>query len=127
MARCSKNHEGGAMIHAYGKGRPGDLAHRILHHATGVTKIAFAITAGLWAHEAQRDESRHHRLHIGKGAGAWALYLDNGQCFALRSDDYESVNVHVGSVRPLGPVALTMRTPSDVDKFWKLLDKALAA
>jgi hypothetical protein len=114
------------MIETYGKGLPGDLVRRILHHAPGVSELAFAIAAGLWAHEAHRDPTRRHQLHIGKGAGAWALYLDNGSCFAFRSDDYESIKIHVDSVRPLGPVALTLRKPEDSDTLWQLLDAALA-
>ena len=113
------------MIHSYGNGQPGDLVRRILHHADGVSHLAFAITSGLWAHEAHRDEERHHRLHIGTGAGGWTLYLDNGSLFAFRSTDYKSVKVHTESARPLGPVALTIALPEDVGKFWKLLDEAL--
>jgi hypothetical protein len=115
------------MIHVYGKGRPGDLVRRIMHHADGVSEVAFAVAAGLWAHEAHRDETRHHQLHVGKGAGAWTLYLDNGAPFAFRSDDYESIKVHTKSVRPLGPVALVLRTPEDTDKLWSLIDAELVA
>lgn len=72
------------MIHVYGQGVPGDLAHRVLHHARGVSEPAFAIAAGLWAHPVHRDEGRHHRMHVGRGADGWALYLDNGRSFAFR-------------------------------------------
>lgn len=113
------------MIHVYGKGKPGDLVQRILDHAQGVSEVGFAIAAGLWAHEAHRDESRHHQLHVGKGVAGWALYLDNGASFAFRSDDYMSVKVHTGSVRPLGPIALVLRKPADTELLWSLIDQAL--
>jgi hypothetical protein len=118
------------MIYVYGKGKPGDLARRILHHARGISELTLAITAGLWAHNAHRDENRRHELHIGKGANGWALYLDNGRNFAFRGvpvpgGDYGGITVHEGSVRPLGPAVLTIQKPRDVDALWRLLDDAL--
>ncbi|HET7484026.1 MAG TPA: hypothetical protein VFJ64_01465 [Solirubrobacterales bacterium] len=116
------------MIHVYGDGQPGDLVRRILDHARGVAEPAFALSAGLWAHKVHRDEERHHKMHIGTGAGGWALYLDNGQSFAFRGQPhggYDRIEVHTGSIRPLGPVALTIRKPRDVDGLWRLLDDAL--
>jgi hypothetical protein len=116
------------MIHVYGEGEPGDLVRRILDHARGVAEPAFAIAGGLWAHQVHRDESRHHQMHVGRGADGWALYLDNDHCFAFRGQPhggYDRIQVHTDSVRPLGPVALTIRKPSDVDGLWRLLDNAL--
>jgi len=117
------------MIHVYGKGEPGDLASRILHHARGVSEPAFAIAAGLWAHQIHRDEDRHHQMHVGSGADGWALYLDNGRSFAFRGQPhsgYDRIDVHTDSVRPLGPLALSIRTPKDTEGLWDLLDVALA-
>jgi hypothetical protein len=116
------------MIHVYGEGEPGDLANRVLHHARGVSEPAFAIAAGLWAHRVHREEERHHRMHVGRGADGWALYLDNDQSFAFRSqrhDGYDRIEVHTDSVRPLGPVALTIRAPNDCHELWRLLNEAL--
>jgi hypothetical protein len=115
------------MIHVYGDGKPGDLAGRILHHARGVSEPAFAIAAGLWAHPVHRDETRDHQMH----ADGWALYLDNGKSFAFRGQPhaggYDRIDVHTDSVRPLGPIALSIRTPKDAVALWTLLDEALAA
>jgi len=116
------------MIYVYGQGGPHDISDRVLHHARGVSEPAFAIAAGLWAHRVHRDENRRHRMHIGKGADGVALYLDNGQCFALRGQPqgaYDRIVVHTGSVRPLGPIALTIRSPRDCYALWDLLDQAL--
>ncbi len=118
------------MIHVYGEGKPGDLASRILHHARDVSEPAFAIAAGLWAHQVHRDEGRHHQMHVGSGADGWALYLDNRRSFAFRGQPhtgYDRIDVHVDSVRPLGPVALSIHTPKDTEELWDLLDAALAA
>jgi hypothetical protein len=81
------------MIHVYGKGAPGDLAARILHHAKGVSEPAFAIAAGLWAHDVHRNEMRHHQMHVGSGADGWALYLDNGRSFAFRGQPHGAVTL----------------------------------
>ena len=117
------------MIHVYGDGKPGDLASRILHHARGVSEPAFAIAAGLWAHPVHRDETRHHQMHVGSGADGWALYLDNGRSFAFRGEPhtggYDRIDIHTDSVRPLGPIALSIHTPKDTEALWDLLNAAL--
>lgn len=67
-------------------------------------------------------------MHVGSGAAGWALYLDNDQSFAFRGwpdSGYDRINVHVGSVRPLGPIAVTICSPSDAEQLWSLLDQAL--
>lgn len=118
------------MIHVRGKGEPGDLARPILHHAQGVRDSALAILAGLWAHDAHRDETRQHELHIGTGGNGWNLYLDSGEKFAFRGgvapEGYDRIEVHTGSIRPLGPIVLTIRDPEETEELWQLLDDALA-
>lgn len=117
------------MIHVYGQGQPGDVGRPIFHHARGVEDVALAILAGLWTHELQTDQSRVHQMHFGKGANGVNLYLDNRERFAFRGNvgptgDYDAVNVHRGSIRPLGPVALRMRRPEDTAALWDLLSEA---
>jgi hypothetical protein len=70
-------------------------------------------------------------MHVGSGADGWALYLDNGRSFAFRGQPhtggYERIDVHADSVRPLGPIALSIRSPKDTEALWDLLDAALVA
>lgn len=118
------------MVQSFGKGQPGDLVRPIFHHAQGVRDTAFAVLAGLWVHDVHTDPTRHHRLHVGKGANGLNLYLDNGESFAFRgavgSDGYNCIAVHRGSIRPLGPVVLRLYKPEDTDQLWNLLSSAVS-
>jgi hypothetical protein len=118
------------MIHVYGQGKPGDLGRPIFHHARGIRDVALAVLAGLWVHELHTDPRRQHEMHFGKGANGVNRYLDNGARFAFRghqapSGDYDYLLLHEGSVRPLGPVVLTLDKPQDTEQLWHLLSAAL--
>jgi hypothetical protein len=117
------------MIHVYGQGKPGDLGRPIFHHARGIQDVALAVLAGLWVHELHTDPKRHHKMHFGKGANGVNLYLDNDVQFAFRghptgTGDYDHVRVHEGSIRPLGPIILTLTAPEDTAHLWKALSAA---
>lgn len=117
------------MIEVYGDGKPGDLVRPILHHARDLRDVAFAVLAGLWAHQTHRDPDRLHRMHIGSGAGGWNLYLDTGQKLAFRglvgtTNAYEAIQVRDG-IKPLGQVLLEMRSAAETDHLWSLLDRLL--
>lgn len=116
------------MIETYGKGTPGDVARRVLHHAQGVRDIAFALLAGLWMHEAHTDAGRSHRLHFGKGANGVTLCLDSGEKFAFRGrqgpEGYDRVEI-LNAPRG-GSVLLALDGPEDSEQFFDLLSRTLA-
>jgi len=68
--------------------------------------------------------------HFGKGWNSVSLYLENGERVAIRARQtgkvYDHVNVYRGSIRPLGPVVLGIRTARDVARFERELKKWLA-
>lgn len=69
-------------------------------------------------------------MHVGKGANGVNLYLDNDVQFAFRghptgTGDYDYVCVHEGSIRPLGPVILTLTVPEDTAGLWEVLSAAV--
>jgi hypothetical protein len=118
------------MIHVYGQGKPGDLGRPIFHHARGIRDVALAVLAGLWVHELHTNPQRHHEMHFGKGANGVNLHLDNGERFAFRghharTGEYDYLQVHTGTIRPLGPVVATLHTPQDTEQLWQLLSAAL--
>jgi hypothetical protein len=116
------------VIHTYGAGRPRHLFDLIDHHAGGVAEL-IAPLAVVILDALGRDEQRH-AVHFGKGWNSVSLYLANGERVAIRARQtgkvYDHVDVHRGSVRPLGPVMLTIRTARDVARFERELKKWLA-
>ena len=116
------------MIHTYGAGRPRHLFDLIDHHAAGVAEL-IAPLAVVILDVLGRDERRHD-VHFGKGWNSVSLYLENGERVAIRARQtgkvYDHVNVHRGSIRPLGPVVLEIRTVRDVIRFERELKKWLA-
>jgi hypothetical protein len=113
------------VIHTYGAGRPQHLFDLIDHHAVGVEEL-IAPLAVVILDVLGRDELRHE-VHFGKGWNSVSLYLENGERIAIRARQtgkvYDHVNVHRGSVRPLGPVVLEIRRVRDVARFERELKK----
>ncbi len=116
-------------IHVYGSGRPQHLFDVVDHHARGVGDLIAPLAVVLL--DVLGRDDRRHQVHFGKGWNSVSLYLENGERIALRARTtrgvYDHVNVHRGSVRPLGPIALEVRTARDVARFERELKKWVSA
>jgi Cu2+-containing amine oxidase len=116
------------MIHTYGTGRPQHLFDLIDHHAAGVGDLIAPLAVVIL--DVLGRDARQHDVHFGKGWNSVSLYLENGERVAIRARQtgkvYDHVDVHRGSVRPLGPVVLVIRTARDVARFDRELKKWLA-
>jgi hypothetical protein len=92
------------MIKVRGEGHPRHLFDLLDHHAKGVGHLIAPVAVVLI--DVLGRDAAEHDVHIGAGWNSVNLHLANGERIALRArttrDVYDHLEVHRGSINPLG-------------------------